>query len=132
MGPPDAESVTVDPAAGGGEIPSNTVFKLKFDAGVDAATVNGAAATGSGDAWEATVPGLAQGPGQSLNIGWTNRSGTTGSQAVGPYNIKDPDTIHQQLQLVRSQMLPQMLTPRQSMQVVSGLTSTKLSQEALS
>ena len=92
-GPPDAESVTVDPAPGGGEIPSNTVFKLKFDAGVDAATVNGAAATGSGDAWEATVPGLAQGPGQSLNIGWTNRSGSTGSQAVGPYNIKDPDTI---------------------------------------
>ena len=93
VGPPDAKDVTVDPAPGGGEIPSNTVFKLKFDAGVDAATVNGTAATGSGDAWEATVPGLAQGPGQSLNIGWTNRSGTAGSKAVGPYNIKDPDTI---------------------------------------
>ena len=93
VGPPDAQDVTVDPAPGGGEIPSNTVFKLKFDAGVDAAKVNGTAATGSGDAWEATVPGLAQGPGQSLNIGWTNRSGTAGSKAVGPYNIKDPDTI---------------------------------------
>ena len=91
-GPPDAKDVTVDPAPGGGDIPSNTVFKLKFDAGVDTATVNGTAATGSGDAWEATVPGLAQGPGQSLNIGWTNRSGTTDSKAVGPYNIKNPDT----------------------------------------
>ena len=92
VGPPDAQDVTVTPAPGGAAIPSNTQFTLKFDAGVDAATVNGAAATGSGDSWTATVPGLAEGPGQSLNIGWTNRSGTAGSKAVGPYEIDDPDT----------------------------------------
>ena len=133
VGPPDAKDVTVDPAPGGGEIPSNTVFKLKFDAGVDAATVNGTAATGSGDAWEATVPGLAQGPGQSLNIGWTNRSGTAGSKAVGPYNIDDPDTdSSHNYNWYGRMMVPQMSIPRQSMRVVSGLTSTKLSQDPLS
>ena len=82
--------VTVDPAPGA-EIPSNTQFSLTFDQGVTAATVNGAAATGSGLNWTAS-PALTQGPGQSLNVGWTNRSGTAGSQAVGPYTVKDPDT----------------------------------------
>ena len=89
-GPPDATMVTVDPAPGA-EIPSNTQFSLTFDQGVTAATVNGAAATGSGLNWTAS-PALTQGPGQSLNVGWTNRSGTAGSQAVGPYTVKDPDT----------------------------------------
>ncbi len=89
-GPPDATMVTVDPAPGA-TIPSNTQFSLTFDQGVTAATVNGAAATGAGLNWTAS-PALQQGPGQSLNIGWTNRSGSTGSQAVGPYTVEDPDT----------------------------------------
>ena len=89
-GPPPATSVTVDPAPGA-TIPSNTQFALTFDQGVTAATVNGAAATGSGLNWTAS-PALQQGPGQSLNVGWTNRDGSTGSQAVGPYTVEDPDT----------------------------------------
>ena len=89
-GPPPATTVTVDPAPGA-EIPSNTEFKLAFDQGVTAATVNGAAATGSGLNWTAS-PTLQQGPGQSLNVEWTNRDGSTGSKAVGPYTVKDPDT----------------------------------------
>ncbi|RKU05986.1 hypothetical protein C6502_21100 [Candidatus Poribacteria bacterium] len=90
-GPPPATSVQATPAPGGGEIPSNTKFTLKLDAGVDAVTVNGAAATGSGDTWEAS-PTLQEGPGQSLNVAWTNRDGSQGSAAVGPYNVKDADT----------------------------------------
>ena len=89
-GPPDATMVTVDPAPGG-VIPSTQSFTLTFDQGVTAATVNGTAATGAGLNWTAS-PALSQGPGQSLNIGWTNRSGSSGSQAVGPYEVSDPDT----------------------------------------
>ena len=86
--PPSATMVTVDPAAGA-TVPSNQQFSLVFDQGVTAATVNGAAATGSGLNWSAS-PALAQGS-ATLNVGWTNRDGTTGSQAVGPYTIDDPD-----------------------------------------
>ena len=88
--PPSATMVTVDPAAGG-TVPSNQQFTLTFDQGVTAATVNGAAATGSGANWTAS-PTLAEGS-ATLNVGWTNRDGTTGSQAVGPYTVSDPDTM---------------------------------------
>ena len=87
-GPPSATMVTVDPAAGA-TVPSNQQFSLVFDQGVTAATVNGAAATGSGLNWSAS-PALVQGS-ATLNVGWTNRDGSTGSQAVGPYTIDDPD-----------------------------------------
>ena len=87
-GPPPATMVTVDPAAGA-TVPSNQQFSLTFDQGVTAATVNGAAATGSGLTWTAS-PALAQGS-ATLNVGWTNRDGSTGSEAVGPYTIDDPD-----------------------------------------
>ncbi len=87
-GPPPATMVTVDPAAGA-TVPSNQQFSLTFDQGVTAATVNGAAATGSGLTWTAS-PVLAQGS-ATLNVGWTNRDGSTGSEAVGPYTIDDPD-----------------------------------------
>ena len=87
-GPPPATMVTVDPAAGA-TVPSNQQFSLTFDQGVTAATVNGAAATGSGLNWTAS-PALAEGS-ATLNVGWTNRDGSTGSQAVGPYTIDDPD-----------------------------------------
>ena len=39
--PPPATKVDATPAPGGADIPSNTSFTLKFDNGVDAATVNG-------------------------------------------------------------------------------------------
>ena len=87
-GPPPAMSVTVDPAAGA-TVPSNQQFSLTFDQGVTAATVNGAAATGSGLNWTAS-PALAEGS-ATLNVEWTNRDGSTGSQAVGPYTVSDPD-----------------------------------------
>ena len=87
-GPPPATSVTVDPAAGA-TVPSNQQFSLTFDQGVTAATVNGAAATGSGLNWTAS-PALAEGS-ATLNVEWTNRDGSTGSQAVGPYTVSDPD-----------------------------------------
>ena len=87
-GPPSATMVTVDPAAGA-TVPSNQQFSLVFDQGVTAATVDGTAATGSGLNWSAS-PALAQGS-ATLNIGWTNRDGSTGSQAVGPYTVSDPD-----------------------------------------
>ena len=89
-GPPDATMVTVDPAPNS-TVPSTQSFTLTFDQGVTAATVNGTAATGAGLNWTAS-PALSQGPGQSLNIGWTNRSGSAGSAAVGPYEVSDPDT----------------------------------------
>ena len=89
VGPPPATMVTVDPAPGA-TVPSNQQFSLTFDQGVTAAAVNGAAATGSGLNWTAS-PALAEGS-ATLNVTWTNRDDTTGSQAVGPYTVSDPDT----------------------------------------
>ena len=88
-GPPDATTVVVRPAPGA-IIPSNQQFTLTFDQGVTAAIVNRTAATGSGfnwRAWPALVEGLV-----TLVIEWTNRSGSAGSKAVGPYLVRDPDT----------------------------------------
>ena len=87
-GPPSATTVMVDPAAGA-TVPSNQQFSLTFDQGVTAATVDGTPAIGSGLTWTAS-PALVQGS-ATLNIGWTNRDGSTGSLAVGPYTIDDPD-----------------------------------------
>ena len=87
-GPPPATMVTVDPA--GGTVPSNQQFSLTFDQGVTAATVNGTAATGAGLNWTAAPAGLQEGS-ATLNIEWTNRDGSTGSQTAGPYTISDPD-----------------------------------------
>ncbi len=87
---PIATTVMVDP--GPSTVPSTQAFTLTFDEGVTAATVNGTAATGAGLNWAAS-PALTQGPGQSLNVEWTNRDGSTGTQAVGPYTIDDPDII---------------------------------------
>ena len=35
---------------------------------------------------------LPEGDGQSLNVSWTYRDGSSGSQAVGPYTVRAPDT----------------------------------------
>ena len=81
---------TLDPAPGG-EIPPNTQFSLTFDGTVDAVTVNGVAATGSGFNWAISLV-LQEGDGQILDVSWTNRDGSSGSQAVGPYTVRAPDT----------------------------------------
>ena len=80
----------VDPAPGG-EIPPNTQFSLTFDQAVVAVTVNGTAATGAGLNWTASLM-LQEGDGQTLNVSWTYRDGSSGSQAVGPYTVRAPDT----------------------------------------
>ena len=54
-------------------------------------TVNGTAATGSGLNWSASLT-LQEGDGQSLNVSWTNRDGSSGSQTMGPYTVRVPDT----------------------------------------
>ena len=87
-GPPPATVVSVNPPLGA-TLPSNQQFSLTFDQGVTAATVNGAAATGSGLNWTA-APTLTEGS-ATLNVEWTNRDGSTSSQAVGPYVIRNPD-----------------------------------------
>ena len=90
FGPPSATAVFVDPPPGFGfTLPSNQQFSLTFDQGVTAVSVNGGAAIGAGRNWTVS-PNLLEGV-TALNVEWTNRDGTTGSQAVGPYVIKNPD-----------------------------------------
>ena len=90
--PPTVSPFSIDPAPGGTPIPSNTEFSLIFDyMDVVAVTVNGTAATGSGTNWTAS-PTLQEGDGQTLHVTWTNRDGSSGSQAVGPYTVRPPDT----------------------------------------
>ena len=89
-GPPH-QILGVDPAPGG-EIAPNTQFSLTFDdTGVVAVTVNGVAATGSGTNWT-VLPTLQEGDGRTLDVRWTYRDGRSGSQAVGPYTVRVPDT----------------------------------------
>ena len=83
--PPPATTVTVDPPPGA-IIPPNQEFSLTFDQAIAAATVNGAAATGSGLNWT-VAPALQQGRGQSLNVEWKNRDGSSGFMAFGPYTV---------------------------------------------
>ena len=78
----------------GAEIPPNTQFSLIFDnpgVAVAAVTVNGVAATGSGTNWTVSLT-LPEGDGQALNVRWTYPDGRSGSQAVGPYTVRVPDT----------------------------------------
>ncbi len=78
----------------GAEIPPNTQFSLIFDnpgVAVAAVTVNGVAATGSGTNWTVSLT-LPEGDGQALNVSWIYPDGRSGSQAVGPYTVRVPDT----------------------------------------
>ena len=84
---PPAKIRSIDPPPGA-TIPSNQQFELTFDKGVTAAKINGTGATGSGANWTAS-PALHQGPDQNLNVEWTNRDGSSGSQSVGPYTVRD-------------------------------------------
>ena len=91
-GPPHTGlRVLVDPPAGS-DIPPNTQFSLYFDdTGVVAVTVNGFPATGADRNWTAS-PILREGDSQTLTVIWTNRDGSSGSQTVGPYTVRAPDT----------------------------------------
>ena len=80
-GPPPATSVTADPADGS-TVPQNATISLVFDQAVE--SVDTAGAQGSGKNW--TVPVAA-----SLNVAWTNKDGTTGSQTFS-YTLVAPDT----------------------------------------
>ena len=83
--------VLVDPPAGA-EIPPNTQFSLYFDdTGVVAVTVNGFPATGADRNWISS-PILPEGDSQTLTVIWTYRDGSSGSQTVGPYTVRAPDT----------------------------------------
>ena len=82
----------VDPAPGSAPIPPNTQFLLTFEEAAVAVTVNGVAATGADFNWIAS-PTLQEGDGQALVVSWTNRDGSSGSQTMGPYTVRVPDTM---------------------------------------
>ena len=87
-GPPPATNVHVFPVPGT-TITSDPQFVLTFNQGVIAATVNGFSATGSGLNW--SMSPLLAGESVSLDVRWANQDGSTGSKAVGPYTVRDPD-----------------------------------------
>ena len=91
VGPPLPTLPNVTPAPGGAPIPPNTQFTLTLDWAVVAVAINGTAATKSGDHWTVS-PILPEGDGQILTVYWTNPDGSTGSQAIGPYTVRAPDT----------------------------------------
>ena len=85
--PPNATTVAINPATGA-TISLNQQFTLTFDQEVAAAAVNGTPAEGLGRNWTvgaALVEGTA-----TLIVEWTNRDGSRGSKAVGPYRVKAP------------------------------------------
>ena len=85
---PRATKVEVDPAPPSEVDEDRTEFILRFNQGVVAVTVNGTAATSSGQHWSVwsyQLP-LKQGL-HHLDIKWKNRDGSTGSQSVGPYDF---------------------------------------------
>lgn len=88
VGPPPATDVEISPAPGSTILP-NPRFVLTFNQGIIAATVNRFPATGFGQNWRA-FPTLVAGS-VFLNIEWTNQDGSTGSKAVGPYAVREPD-----------------------------------------
>ena len=85
---PPATKVDVDPAPPSEVDEDRTEFILRFNQGVVAVTVNGAAATSSGQYWSVwsyQLP-LKQGL-HHLDVRWKNGDGSTGSQSVGPYEF---------------------------------------------
>ena len=78
---PSATTATTSPAAGS-EVAPNASLTITLDEAVDAVTVNGTAATGSGKTWTLNLAGLNLPAGSAtLNIGWTNKDGTAGAGA---------------------------------------------------
>lgn len=84
--PPPATGVGIIPRPGS-TVPPNQQFSVGFNMGVVAVIVNGVAARGAHMEWIVT-PGLKEGV-VRLTIEWTNRDGSTGSQVVGPYIVRD-------------------------------------------
>jgi hypothetical protein len=78
---PSATTANTSPAAGS-EVAPNATLTITLDEAVDAVTVNGNAAAGSGKTWTFALTGLALPPGSAtLNIGWTNKDGSAGAGA---------------------------------------------------
>ena len=92
-----ATTVKVNPSPGT-MIPANQQFGLYLDEPVTEVRINGTTGwtperfhSGEASFWLVS-PTLAEGP-EVLNIEWTNRNGTTGSQRIGPYRVYAPDAI---------------------------------------
>lgn len=92
--PPPATDVQVTPRPGT-PILQNPRLVLTFDQSIIAATVNRFPATGFGNSWRA-FPTLVAGS-VFLNIEWTNQDGSTGSKAIGPYAVEEPDRTPPQI-----------------------------------
>lgn len=85
---PRATKVEVSPAPPSEVDEYRTEFTLRFNQGVVAVTVNGVAATSSGQYWSVWSNQLPVKQGlHHLDIKWKNRDGSTGSQSVGPYEF---------------------------------------------
>ena len=91
---PPATDVQVTPRPGT-TILLNPRIVLTFDQNIIAATVNRFPATGFGNSWRA-FPTLVAGS-VFLNIEWTNQDGSTGSKAIGPYAVEEPDRTPPQI-----------------------------------
>lgn len=90
---PSATTATTSPAAGS-TVPSNASVAITLDEAVDAVTVNGTAATGSGKTWNIALASLNLPQGSAtLTIGWTNKDGSAGAGASVAITIDDPDTV---------------------------------------
>ena len=84
---PSATAASTFPAAGS-EVAPNWLLTISLDESVDAVTVNGAAATGSGRHWAINLAGFNFPPGSiTLNIGWTKQNWTAGAGARVPLTI---------------------------------------------
>ena len=92
MEQPSATTATTSPAAGS-EVAPNASLTITLDEAVDAVTVNGTAAAGSGKTWTLNLAGLNLPAGSAtLNIGWTNKDGTAGSGSVALTIQAEADT----------------------------------------
>ena len=95
--PPSAVTVVVDPAPPENPnllVVTNTEFTLRFSQEIVAVTVNGIPAMGSGLNWKwASYLHLSLGPGQFLDIQWTDQDGSTGTKKIGPYNFTDNENV---------------------------------------
>ena len=86
--PPPATMVVVHPPPQT-SLALDQAFHLEFDQGVAHASVNRAAATGSGRHWTVS-PALSDGV-VILYVSWENRDGSRGCQELGPYFFRKPD-----------------------------------------
>ena len=90
-------TVVVDPAPPENPnllVGTNMEFTLSFSKEVVAVMVNCVPAMGSGFNWKWTsYLHLPLGPGQFLDIQWTDEDGFTGAIKIGPYNFTDNENV---------------------------------------